>query len=160
MRASAALMPFAVALAACRTPPRYLVTTAPIDVGVVSTALCVGIDPGDERGVWWWEPGRSGCGTRSTGPDTFHAERAEVKGGSVIEVSFRLQLKRAPGSPLPDFADVHLVVEDGAIRAAESGVRVALAARRSRAPARAATAVASLQTGSTLFRTIPSNVIV
>jgi hypothetical protein len=138
MRAPAVTMLLAVALGACRParrPPealRYIVTAAPLDVGVVSKALCIGVDPDDTRGVWWWEPGASGCDTRSTGPDVFRAERAVVaaRGGSTpIAVSFRMQLKRAPDSGLPSFADVHLVVDDQAIRAAASGASVAIARR-------------------------------
>jgi hypothetical protein len=127
------------ALVGCRTTPgaglaapRFIVTAMPIDVGVVSTKLCVGVDPDDAHGVWWWQPGASGCGTRSTGPGVFRAEQSVVTsrhGSMPIAVTFRIQLKRAPGSGLPSFADVHLVVEDHAIRAAASGVRVATARR-------------------------------
>jgi hypothetical protein len=139
MRTPAVTMLLVVALGACGTAPRtapdaprYIVTAAPIDTGVVSKALCIGVDPGDPRGVWWWEPGASGCGTRSTGPDVFHADRAEVvarHGSTPIAVGFRMQLKRGPASTLPAFADVHLVVEDRAIRAVASGVEVAAARR-------------------------------
>ena len=135
MRPPAVIVLLAVALAACRTasaPPRFIVTAAPIDVGVVSTALCVAVDPAEPRGVWWWEPGLSGCTSRSTGPDLFRAQRAVVasRGESeALEVSFRMQLKRAADSVLPPYADVHLVVEDQAIRAAASGATVAIARR-------------------------------
>ena len=139
MRPPAVMLLLAVALAACRTAPhstptasRYIVTAMPIDVGVVSTELCIGVDPADPGGVWWWEPGASGCDTRSTGPDVFHADRAVVaarRGSTPIAVSFRMQLKRAPTSTLPAFADVQLVVDDGAIRAVASGVQVAAARR-------------------------------
>ena len=139
MRTAAGPVLLILALAACRaapqappSPPRYVVTAVPIDVGVVSKELCVGVDPHDPRGVWWWEPGSSGCATRSTGPDVFPAEQAAVKvrsGADPIEVCFRMQLKRAPGSTLPAFADVQLVVEDNAIRAVASGVKVAAARR-------------------------------
>jgi len=139
MRPPAVMLLLAVALAACRTAPqstpaasRYIVTAMPIDVGVVSTELCIGVDPADPGGVWWWEPGASGCDTRSTGTDGFHADRAVVaagRGSTPIAVSFRMQLKRAPTSTLPAFADVQLVVEDGAIRVLASGVEIAAARR-------------------------------
>lgn len=139
MRAPVIPIALALALAGCRTgsdarraATRYIVTAAPLDVGVVSRALCIAVDPQDEHGVWWWEPGASGCGSRSTGPGVFPAERAAVganRGARPIDVGFRLQLKRAPGTPLPDFADVHLVVEADAIRARESGARVAIGRR-------------------------------
>ena len=69
MRALAVILLLAVALAACRTAPqrspalpRYVVTAAPLAVGVVSKELCIGVDPADPRGVWWWEPGASAIG--------------------------------------------------------------------------------------------------
>jgi len=135
MRPSAVIVLLAVALAACRTSPaapRFIVTAAPIDTGVSSQRLCVGVDPAEPRGVWWWEPGLSGCTSRSTGPDLFRAERALVtsRGESeAFEVSFRMQLKRAADSVLPPYADVHLTVQDRAIRAAASGASVAIARR-------------------------------
>ena len=67
-----------------------------------------------------------------TGPDVFRADRAVVaaqRGSTPIAVSFRMQLKRAPTSTLPAFADVQLVVEDGAIRVLASGVEIAAARR-------------------------------
>jgi hypothetical protein len=73
----------AVALLACQPAPgqsstgRYLVTANAIDVGV-GPGLCVAVDPADEHGVWWWEPGATGCDTRSTGPGLFQADRVVV----------------------------------------------------------------------------------
>ena len=137
MRAPALTAVLAVALGGCGTTPqtspvapRYIVTAAPIDVGVVSRALCVGVDPSDAEGVWWWEPGSSGCMSRSTG--LMRAERAVVtsRGGpDALEVRFRVQLKAPPASTLPRFADVLLIVENGEIRAAASGARVGSARR-------------------------------
>jgi hypothetical protein len=115
-----------------RAVPRYIVTAVPIETGVVSRRLCVAIDQRDRDGVWWWEPGSSGCASRSTGPGVFHAEHPMVaaSGGSEpIEVHFTVPLKAAPGSTLPRVADVRLVVEAGRIRAAASGVSVAAARR-------------------------------
>jgi hypothetical protein len=138
MRPLAVTLPLAVALAACRTAPqttpaapRYIVTAASIAVGL-SKGLCIGIDPDDAQGVWWWEPGSSGCMSRSTGPDLFHAERAVVtsrRGSDAVEVSFRVQLSAPPTSTLPRFADVRLIVDNGEIRAAASGARVTAARR-------------------------------
>ena len=139
MRAPALTALLAVALGGCGTTPqispaapRYIVTAAPIDVGGVSRLLCVGVDPSDAEGVWWWEPGSSGCMSRSTGPGVFHAERAVVTsrgGAEALEVSFRVQLKAPSASALPRFADVLLIVENGEIRAAASGARVGSARR-------------------------------
>jgi hypothetical protein len=137
MRAPAVTVLLAVALAACRTvpgstpeAPRYLVTASPIDTGVSSQRLCVAVDAADAHGVWWWEPGHSGCSGRSTGPGVFRAERGNVvaAGASApIEVEFRLQLHRAPGASLPEFVEVRLTIEAGAFRAGASGDSVATA---------------------------------
>jgi hypothetical protein len=45
--------------------PRYLVSERPIDVGLGPWGLCVALDPLDRQRVWWWEPGASGCRSRS-----------------------------------------------------------------------------------------------
>jgi hypothetical protein len=122
-----------LALVACRSippegaPARYIVTTAPLGVDAVSPGLCVAVDLTDPQGIWWWEPGRSGCSSRSTGPGVFHAEHATVAAPSqsgAIEVRFRLQLIVGPGSTMPDFADIRLVLQDGGMRAMASGARV------------------------------------
>src|SRR5215831_19078559 len=92
--------------------PQYVVTAAPIDVGVSSVGLCIALDPNDSTGVWWWEPGRSGCTSRSTGPGVFRADDASVTTRGltdIIDVHFRLQLITGPGEG-PRFADVRLVV--------------------------------------------------
>jgi hypothetical protein len=106
-----------------QAPERYVVTASPINVGVVSGRLCIAVDPLDRQGVWWWEPGRSGCSSRSTGPGVFHAQQAAVSSPSssgAIEISFRMPL-HSTASP---FADVRLVLEGGGIRAVASGARV------------------------------------
>ena len=102
--------------------PRYVVTARPIDIGL-GAGLCIAIDPTDNRGVWWWGPGGSGCPSRSTGPEVFHAEDASVsqsaKSGP-IAVSFRL----GTHSMTRPFVDVRLVLESDQLRVVESGVRV------------------------------------
>jgi hypothetical protein len=135
MRALALTAVLAATLGGCGTTPRispaatrYIVTAAPIDVGVVSRALCIGVDPDDRHGVWWWEPGSSGCTSRSTGPGVFHAEQAAVTASrrpNSIDVRFRVPLK----SLARPFADVGLTIQDGVIRAAASGARVGSARR-------------------------------
>jgi hypothetical protein len=116
--------------------PRYIVTTAPIDVGVAPgmaprlpdlRGLCVAVNPTDPQGVWWWEPGQSGCSSRSTGPDVFRADEATVVArteSAEIEVRFRLQLHGRPGSTMPSFVDVRLTIRDGNMLAAATGARV------------------------------------
>src|SRR4051812_33184495 len=83
----------------CRTSapskPRYTVTATPVDVVSGGFDLCVAVDAADAHGVWWWQPGPSGCATRITGPTVFAAERASVRASSdsrSIEVNFTLQL--------------------------------------------------------------------
>src|SRR6266851_2446806 len=120
---------FAASLFTAQTTDRYLVTASPINVGVVSGALCIAVDAHDQQGVWWWQPGRSGCSSRSTGPGVFHAEQAKVSlptSSGSIEVSFRMPL-HSTASP---FTDVRLVLEAGGIRAVASGVRVPIESRR------------------------------
>jgi len=107
--------------------PRYAVTASPIDIRV-GPGLCVAVDPLDREGVWWWEPGVSGCSSRATGPGVFHAEHAAVlqsaRSGPVA-FSFRLQTHSATRP----FVDVRLVVEDGDMRAVETGARVPIRRR-------------------------------
>ena len=108
---------------------RYVVTARPIDVGVASQGLCVAVDPLDGQGVWWWEPGRSGCSNRSTGPGIFKAEHAQVARpapSGEIDVSFRIQLH----STTSPFADVRLVLDGGRLRAVVPGVQVATESRK------------------------------
>src|SRR5689334_15995491 len=57
---------------------RVAVTAEPIRIGLGSLGLCIAVDPGDPHGIWWWEPGASGCATRSTGPDVFPADAPKV----------------------------------------------------------------------------------
>lgn len=108
-------------LLGCRSTPgglpmRYLVTERVIDVGV-APGLCVAVDVNDVAGVWWWQPGLAGCGSRSTGPELMHPSDAAVTRSSqsgVFEVSFRL----GTHSPTRPFVDVRLVVENGTMRVA------------------------------------------
>jgi hypothetical protein len=94
--------------------PRYLVSERPIDVGLGPWGLCVAVDPLDRQGVWWWEPGASGCRSRSTGPGVFAADRATVspsgRDGS-IAVSFRVQTH----SEREPYREVRLVLERGSM---------------------------------------------
>lgn len=118
-------------LVACRpmasAPARYIVTTAPLDVRGVSPLLCIAVDPADLQGIWWWQPGRSGCSSRSTGAGVFRAEHGTVAAPSpsgAIEIHFQLQLIVGPGATTPDVVDVGLVLEHGGMRAMASGARV------------------------------------
>jgi hypothetical protein len=103
-----------VAFGACRpaflrdaTPPRFVVSAEPLRlIDVRHPGVCVAVDTTDPKGVWWWEPGLSGCSSRSTGPDVFAADDAGVARRPDtlhLDVRFRLQLiavpvRRAPTS--------------------------------------------------------------
>ncbi len=129
------LLVLAFLLTACRSIspsqghlPRYLVTVTPIEVGLGSLGLCIAVDPLDQHGVWWWEPGASGCATRSTGPSVFHADGATIstmKRTGPTAVGFRLQTH----SSTRPFIDVRLVMEGNSMRAVQSGAQVALQRR-------------------------------
>ncbi|HWJ55870.1 MAG TPA: hypothetical protein VNR90_06615 [Vicinamibacterales bacterium] len=118
-----------VALAGCHDAgaPGYIVTTRPLDLGV-GTGICVAVDRRDQHGVWWWEPGVSGCSTRSTGPDVFPADAASVTSGAgeSSDVSFRIQTQ----SRTNPFVGVRLVVTEREIRVVSSGARVSAHVRR------------------------------
>ena len=117
------------AFAGCRPAPaveRYLVTERTIDVGV-GTGLCIGVAPRDPAGVWWWEPGGTGCASRSTGA-VFHPEDARVTppaGNGVQQVSFRLGVH----SLTRPFVDIRLEIDKGTLRVAGTTAAVRLVPR-------------------------------
>jgi hypothetical protein len=106
---------------------RYFVTSSAIDVGI-GTGLCLAIDPRDPHGVWWWQPGSSGCTSRSTGPAVFQANEAAVSRSArpeVTAVSFRL----GTHSRTRPFLDVHLAIEKNRMQSLDTGDAVALQRR-------------------------------
>jgi hypothetical protein len=123
-----------LAALACRATPQprpsdsqYLFTESAIDVGE-GIELCIAVDPGDPQGVWWWTPGEAGCTSRSSGPGLVHADAATVSRGTAAArttVSFRL----GTHSARRPFIDVRLAVQDGTMRALESGAQVMLQTR-------------------------------
>jgi hypothetical protein len=134
MRSGCLLLLPGLAQVACRSTsesqaaaPRYVVSGDAIDVGVGS-GLCVAVDPLDRHGVWWWEPGGPGCGSRSTGPGVFRADQATVSQptpSSPITLSFRLPTH----STTHPFVDVRLVVDDGGMRAVGAAAHVPIRRR-------------------------------
>jgi hypothetical protein len=115
------LVPF---LVGCRgsapSVPRYTVTTTPVDVVGAGFGLCIAVDRTDAQGVWWWQPGPSGCASRITGPAVFRAERAQVRtstDSSFVYASFTLQLHRGT-------RDVQLALQDSEMRITGSDIRV------------------------------------
>jgi hypothetical protein len=108
---------------------RYLVSATPIEVGLGNLALCIAVDPLDQHGVWWWEPGATGCSTRSTGPDVFHADEATISATmptGATALAFRLQTH----SSTRPYVDVHLMLQGNTMRALQTGARVSLQQRR------------------------------
>jgi hypothetical protein len=106
---------------------RYAVTEAPVQVGLRNTGLCVAVDTNDSQGVWWWEPGASGCSTRSTGPGVFKGENASVSPSTdsgATDILFRLQLITGPDSTAPSFLDVRLVLKGSHMRVVATGTEV------------------------------------
>lgn len=118
-----------ISLAACsgdsRQINRYIVTATPLQLLKPGhPGFCIAVDPSDAKGVWWWEPGRSGCSSRSTGPEVFRADRAHVtETADAIGVQFEIQLMK--GDPL----QVTLTVDDKGMRREPSGERVAVEQR-------------------------------
>lgn len=128
------LVLLAAPLVACRptsqpqlSAPRYVVTESPIDVGR-GIRLCIAVDPADRRGIWWWEPGATGCDSRSTGPGLFHADGATVSRSTPSGLP-ALAFRVSTHSVSRPFVDVRLIVEDGQMRTVESDVRVSLQRR-------------------------------
>jgi len=107
--------------------PRYVTTTAPIAVGLGTLKLCIAIDPADPHGVWWWEPGATGCATRSTGPLVFRGDEASVSQspGKPINASFRLQTH----SDSRPFIAVRLTVSNDAMMSLDTGSEVSVQRR-------------------------------
>ncbi|HET7696286.1 MAG TPA: hypothetical protein VFK57_11300 [Vicinamibacterales bacterium] len=125
MRYAAIVLLLGVPLAGCRSVPigrpRYIVSTAPLALlGERNPGFCVAVDPSDAKGVWWWEPGRSGCSSRSTGPGVFAASHATVASSpaGVTIVSFEIQLV-TDGS-----LQVRLRLQDDAMVEERTGARV------------------------------------
>lgn len=126
MRRPYILLLIAFAILACRSSSsaRYLVTSSPIDVGL-GIRLCVALDLHDEKGLWLWGEGASGCGSRSTGPGLFQGEQTKVtrpRGTQPGTAAFRLGTHSAERP----YIDVKLLVEGTILHALETNDRVAL----------------------------------
>lgn len=129
MVTSHALLPLLAsgALACSSGTPRYIVTATPIDVGV-GPEICVALAADDSDTVWWWQPGSSGCESRSTGPGIFRADArvSPGQGSSPTAVSMRI----GTHSTLHPFTDVRLVLEGRELRAVQTGARVTTVLRK------------------------------
>jgi hypothetical protein len=125
MRFAPTVLLLSVALAGCKhappVVPRYIVSVTPLALlGERHPGFCIAVDPSDEKGVWWWEPGRTGCSSRSTGPAPFPAHYAAVARSApgAIEVSFQRPLMTS--GPLV----VKLTLRDDAMLEERTGRRV------------------------------------
>lgn len=102
-------------LCGCDSRPSYVSSATPLDIGG-HKLLCVSIARNDPPPVRWWEPGRLGCKTRSTGPSVFVARDATVNSGAgSVTARFRLSLHDG------GFRQVTLILKDGVMRSQESG---------------------------------------
>jgi hypothetical protein len=131
---SACLALLVAQLIGCRSAPvaqssrtRYATTTAAIAVGLGTLKLCIAIDPADPHGVWWWEPGATGCTTRSTGPWVFRGDEASVaqSPGKPITASFRLPTH----SESRPFITVRLTMSNDAMMSLDTGAEVSVQRR-------------------------------
>jgi hypothetical protein len=92
-------------------------------LGANHPGLCIAIDPADARSAWWWEPGSSGCATRSTGPALFRVPATvTTRRSGDIDVHFELPLHVG-------VRDVRLLLQDGSMRDSVSGARSPIARR-------------------------------
>lgn len=121
------LLLLGLSLGACRTlapaVPRYIVTLTPVSLGPGPNdpGLCIAVDPADAQGVWWWQPGPSGCSSRITGPTVFRAHLATVataRGSGATEVGFQVPLMEGPPR------DFRLVLHDAVMRVEPLGEQV------------------------------------
>jgi hypothetical protein len=123
------LLLLVLSLGACRTlapaVPRYIVTLTPVSLGGGDPGrhpgLCIAVDPVDAQGVWWWQPGPSGCSSRITGPTVFRAHLATVTTATdsgATEVGFQVPVMEGPPR------EFKLVLHDASMRVVASGERV------------------------------------
>jgi hypothetical protein len=112
-------------LLACSSPAplvqRYIVATNPIDLGIRRhPGLCLAVDSKDLHHVWWWEPGRSGCSSRSTGPALLRADTTEGLLLASGDIRIHFPLQTIIGGPL----DVGLLIQESGMRVLASGAWV------------------------------------
>jgi hypothetical protein len=130
------LLAAALSAMACATrpaAPEFIVTTEPLNVGVVSAKLCIALDVDTKDGVWWWQPGASGCDSRSTGPTVFRGESATINTWHMNRghsAEFQLQRIMPPGSTESPVAVVRLVSREGTMTAVATTATVPTSVRR------------------------------
>jgi len=93
-------------LAAAQGPVPYIATTAPLDIGARSIRLCIAVRNND---VWWWQGGRSGCETRTSG--VVAADRVMVTTTENDKrLTFTVPMILPPGSATADSVSVTVVL--------------------------------------------------
>jgi len=116
------------ALLGCSTSSggRYIVSASPLNLlRTAHPGMCVAVDPSNPAGVWWWEPGKSGCATRSTGPELFPGWKARVSTTSgVTDIRFEVPLM------VNDPLQVRLTLDDRRMRYEASGEQVGIERRK------------------------------
>lgn len=97
---------------------RYIVNVAPLLTGTGNRGLCFAVDPSQAHGVWWWQPMKGKCTSRSTGPGVFHAERSELMmlPGGAVEFRFQIPMMPKPRDPNPPDARVLVRIEKDSMR--------------------------------------------
>ena len=121
---------------ACATrpaAPEFIVTAEPLDVGVVGSKLCIALDVHTKDGVWWWQPGASGCDSRSTGPNLFRGESAAINTWHMARghsAEFQLQRIMPPDATESPLAVVRIVSREGKMTAVATTATVPTVVRR------------------------------
>jgi hypothetical protein len=117
LAASLVVATVSTVIAQSSTQAGYLFTALPIRVESGGLLQCVVVNPRDSSGVWIYSPGRTGCLTRTTGPDLYRPNLALVQtAGSSINVQFEMQRILAPGENRPAFYLVHVSIRNGRFR--------------------------------------------
>ena len=103
----------------------YVVSADPLDVGLGGNRLCIAVAPHERAGIWWWEPGQSGCGSRSTGPGVFHAWDAVVVPSSDGTIAAKFKISMIAEEPRA----IALRLEGAQMRALSTGAVVPIQRR-------------------------------
>lgn len=125
----AMLTPMALSAMACKTAapqpqlPRYIVSAEPLAlIAKGHPGTCVAVEPtAAPRGVWWWDAGRSGCGSASSSVMDATPNSGTLLQSSTdatIDVSFQIGLVSG------DARKVTLELRDGRMRELALGLEV------------------------------------
>lgn len=96
----------------------YVISSVPIEArrGLL---FCFAVAAEPPTGVWWWQPGPTGCDSRITGPGLFQADGARVVTRTgVVDASFRIALMEEGPT------DFSLSIANGEMRLGVSGPSV------------------------------------